>query len=96
MSAPLVLLAGISSDDAISVLPPTCAFAIAMPPLASRDHPFVSLGHSLASGAGPEMLAFDAGPWRSMWQQGASTCFWSSAPPGGRLVLVPGRGNAGD
>lgn len=87
---PLVLLASSFRDRDIPFLESTSTFALAEPPLARTEHAFVSLGLLLQGGVGADMLELQLGPWRALWRQGATLCWWKDLES--TLVEVPRRG----
>ncbi len=84
---PLVLLASSFRSRDMPFLEATSAFALAEPPLARTEHAFVSLGLLVHGGVGPDMMEFQLGPWRAMWRQGATLCYWNDLES--TLVVVP-------
>jgi hypothetical protein len=93
VDAPLAMLTGLPLHHGIVFLEPQGAFALAQPPLASAEHPFVSLGMSLQQGIGAGMLEGELATWRQLWRHGATLCYWFDADGDPRLVTIPPRAN---
>ncbi|HEX5053106.1 MAG TPA: glycosyltransferase family 39 protein [Planctomycetota bacterium] len=86
---PLVLLFAKNHECEHPFLEPEMAFPIVETPLASADHPFVSLCHSFHGVGVRWLLEREVGPMRTMWQHGARLCYWSTRFTQGQLALVP-------
>lgn len=85
---PLVLLfAGHESD--VPFLWPMMTWPIAETPVASADHPFVSLASTLGPQGDRWMCSREAGPWRALWQHGAVLCYWWHGRTDDELRVVP-------